>query len=88
MVCAAEVAGGEIKNNIRHAPAFPVEVPGSEAMPAPHPIEETTNEPLPGSLALIASHQFDLGKLAEDCDPKAGDLANSTKPVTKVIKKL
>ena len=62
------------KNRGRHVPAFPGGAAGSEAMPAPHPIEETTNVPLPGSGALRVSHQSDPGLLAQDCVPKAGDL--------------
>ena len=67
--------GWVIKNRDRHAPAFPGEVAGSEARPAPHPIEEITNVPPPGSGAPRASHQSDPGPLAQDCDPNAGDLA-------------
>ena len=67
--------GWVIKNRGRHAHAFPDEAAGNEARPAPHPIEETTNGPRPGSGAPRASHQSDPGPLAQDCDPNAGNLA-------------
>ena len=55
--------------------AFPGGVAGSKARPAPHPFEEITNAPLPGSGAPRASHQSDPGPLAQDFDPNAADLA-------------
>ena len=63
------------KTRGRHAPASPGEVAGSEARPALHPAEETANELPPGSGAPRASHQIDLGPLAQACVSTAGVLA-------------
>ena len=77
-----------IKNRGRHALVFPGEVADSEAKPAPHPVEEITNVPLPGLAAPRASQQRDPGPLAQDCDSNAGDLAHPAKSATKAIEQL
>ena len=71
--------GWVIKNRGRHAHAFPGGAAGNEARPAPHPIEETTNGPRPGSGAPRASHQSDPGPLAQGCIPIAGALVQSSR---------
>ena len=68
-----------IKNRVRPALALPAGVAGSKARPAPHPIEETTNGPLPGLGTPRASHQDDQGPFAQSCDPRASDLAQPSR---------
>ena len=70
--------GWVIKNRGRHAHSFPGGAAGNEARPAPHPIEETTNVPRPGSGAPRVSHQSDPGPLAQGCVPIAGALVQSS----------